>query len=99
MGRGLTGICGLDAKHATKQIDRLLSNLGINVEVFFLLGPLIKHAARVSPRLGLGAVATLLVPSNLQVGNLVPRAAARFWFLRPAGTPGRLLWGLFAGEP
>ena len=35
----------------------------------------IKYAAQVSPRLGLGAVGTLLVPSSLQGGTPVPRAA------------------------
>ncbi len=33
IGKGLAAVRGVEAKHATKQVDRLLSNLGIDVEL------------------------------------------------------------------
>ena len=37
IGAGLSAIYGLDAKHATKQVDRLLRNTGIDLADFFAL--------------------------------------------------------------
>jgi hypothetical protein len=37
IGAGLAALYGLDAKHATKQVDRLLSNTGIDLADFFAL--------------------------------------------------------------
>lgn len=37
IGQGMAAVHGLNTKHALKQVDRMLSNAGINMDVFFSL--------------------------------------------------------------